>query len=149
MARDPCCIGAKQVILHSRPVRSDNNEIGLCFLGYSQNLSIDTRSMRDENVGFEVGSIDMADQGSDPVLKTRFDQLIAEGCRFGLQDRLDLTHNGEDMKPGAEGARELDRRQQRLPKEVSSLRSMASRMFLYMYEPRTERRQTDLQLIDK
>jgi len=33
---------------------------------------------------------------------------------LGLQDRLDLTHDGEDMKPGAKGACELDCRQQRL-----------------------------------
>jgi hypothetical protein len=47
--------------------------------------------MHDENVGFKVGSIDTADQGSDPVLEIRSDQLIPERCRFGLQDRLDLT----------------------------------------------------------
>jgi hypothetical protein len=114
MSHDPCCIGAEQVILHGWPVRSDDNEVGLGFLRDSQNLGIDAGAMRDQNVGFKVGSIDTTDQGSGPVLEIRPDQLIAERCRFGLQDHLDLTHDGENMKPGAEGARELDCRQQRL-----------------------------------
>ena len=68
MAHDPCRIGAEQVILHGRPVRSDDNEVSLGFLGGSQNLGIDAGAMRDENVGLEVGRIDPTDQGSDPVL---------------------------------------------------------------------------------
>ena len=114
VAHDPCCIGAEQVILHGRPMRSDDDEIGPGFLGDPQNLRIDAGAVRDENVGLKVGSIDTPDQGGDPVFQIRGDQLIAERCRLGLQDGLDLAHDGEDMKPGAEGARELDRREQRL-----------------------------------
>ena len=61
MAHDPCCVGAEQVILHGRPVRSDDDEIGLGFLGDPQNLRIDAGAMRDENVGLKVGSIDALD----------------------------------------------------------------------------------------
>ena len=95
-------------------MRSDDNEIGLGFLGGSQNFAIDTGTMRDENAGLKVGGIGTPDQGGDPVLEIGGDQLIAEGCRFGLQDGFDLAHDGEDVKPGAEGASKLDRRQQRL-----------------------------------
>jgi hypothetical protein len=78
---DARCIGAEEVILHGRAMRSDDNEIGLGFLGGSQNLGVDTGAMRDENVGLKVGRIDPADQGSDPVFEIRLDQLIAERCR--------------------------------------------------------------------
>src|SRR6516162_7540731 len=61
VAHDPCRIGAEQVILHGRPVRSDDHEIGLGFLSDSQNLGIDTGAVRDENVGLKVGSIRTAD----------------------------------------------------------------------------------------
>jgi hypothetical protein len=61
-------------------VRSDDNEVGLGFLGDSQNLGIDAGTIRHENVGFKVGCIDTADQGSDPVLEIRRDQFIAERC---------------------------------------------------------------------
>jgi hypothetical protein len=44
----------------------------------------------------------------------RDDHLIAERRRLRLQDGLDLAHHGQDMKPGSERARELDRRKQRL-----------------------------------
>ena len=52
MAHDACGIGAEQVILHGRPMQSDDNKIGLGFLGDPQNLGIDAGTMRDENVGF-------------------------------------------------------------------------------------------------
>src|SRR5215831_14162948 len=70
--------------------------------------------MRDENVGLKIGSIDPADQVGNPVFEIRGDQLIAKRCRLGLQYGLDVAHDGNDMKPGAEGAHELDRREQRL-----------------------------------
>ena len=63
MAHDPCCIGAEQIILHGRAMRSDDNEIGPGFLGDSQNLGVDTGTMRDENVGLKVGRIGTPDQG--------------------------------------------------------------------------------------
>jgi hypothetical protein len=144
VAHDPCCIGAEQIILRGRAMRSDDNEIGAGFLGDSQNFGIDTGTMRDDNVRLKVGRIGTPDQGGNPAFEIRLDQLIAERCRFGLQDGVDLAHDGEDMKPGAEGARKLDGRQQGFRQEVSSLRSMASRMVLYM-GPSQERCQTDLQ----
>ena len=112
MAHDPCCIGAEQVILHGRPMRSDDDEIGRGFPGDPQNFGIDADAVRDENVGIEVGGIDTPDQGCDPVFEIRGDQIIAQRRCLGLQDGLNLAHDGEDMKPGAKGARELDRREQ-------------------------------------
>ena len=132
VAHDSCRIGAEQIILHGRPVRSDDNEIGLRFLGDRQNLRIDTGAVRDVNIGLKVGRIGPADQGSDPVFEIRLDQLIAERCRFGLQDGLDLAHDGEDMKPGAEARASSTADSRGFRQEVSSLRSIASRMFLYM-----------------
>ena len=67
MPHDPSRIGAEQVILHGRPVRSDDDEIGPSFLGNPQNLGIDARTMSDEDAGIEVGSIEPADQGGNPV----------------------------------------------------------------------------------
>ena len=144
MAHDPCGVGAEQVILHGRPVRSDDDEIGLGFLGDPQNLRIDAGAMRDENVGFQVGSIGTPDQGGDPVLEIRGDQLIAERCRFGLQDGLDLAHDGEDVKPGAEGAGKLDRRQQRLAARGLIIKVDGEQDVL-VHVSLAERRQTDRQ----
>ena len=102
------------------------------MLGDRQNLRIDTGAVRDVNIGLKVGRIGPADQGSDPVFEIRLDQLIAERCRFGLQDGLDLAHDGEDMKPGAEARASSTADSRGFRQEVSSLRSIASRMFLYM-----------------
>ena len=52
MAHDTCCIGAEQVILHGRAMRSDDNEIGLGFLGDSQNLCIDAGTIVTRMLGF-------------------------------------------------------------------------------------------------
>ena len=67
MAHDPSRIGSEQIILHGRSVRSDDDEIGPSFLGNPQNLGIDARTMSDEDAGIEVGGIDPADQGGNPV----------------------------------------------------------------------------------
>jgi len=40
---------------------------GPSFLGNPQNLGIDARTMSDEDAGIEVGSIEPADQGGNPV----------------------------------------------------------------------------------
>src|SRR6516165_3754025 len=48
----------------------------------------------------------------DPVFEISGNQVIAERCRLCFQDGLDLAHHREDMKPGAEGAGGLDRREQ-------------------------------------
>src|SRR6516162_3887181 len=69
--------------------------------------------MRDEYVGFQVGGVGTPDKGVDPVFEIRDDDLVGDRRRLCLQDGLDLTHDGEDMKPGAKGAREFDRREQR------------------------------------
>src|SRR5215467_422083 len=61
VAHDAGCIGADQVILHGRPMRSDDDEIGLGCLGDPQNLGIDAGTMRHENVGLKVGSIGAPD----------------------------------------------------------------------------------------
>ena len=42
-------------------MRSHDNEIGLGFLGDSQNLGIDAGAERDENVRTKVESVDPAD----------------------------------------------------------------------------------------
>ena len=94
-------------------MRSDDDKIGLGFLGGSQNLGIDAGAMRDENIGFKVGGIGTSDQGGNPVLQIRDDHLVGDRRRPCLQNGLDVAHDGEDMKPGAKGAREFDRREQR------------------------------------
>jgi len=66
-------------------------------------------------LGFEVGGIGTPDQGGDPVFQIRCDDLIAERHGACLPYGFDLAHDRNDVKPGAEGARELDCRQQRLP----------------------------------
>jgi hypothetical protein len=113
VAHDPRSVGAEEVILHGRPMRSDDNEIGLGFLGNGQNLGIDARTMGHENIGLKVGSIGAPDQGGYAVFEIRGDQVIAKRGRLGFQDGLDLAHDRKNMKPGAEGSRDLDRREQR------------------------------------
>jgi hypothetical protein len=95
-------------------MRSDDDEIGFDFLGDPQNFGIDADAVRDEGVGIKIGGVDPADQGTELVFKIRSDQLVGKRCALGLQDCLDLAHDREDVKPGAEGAGELDRRDQRL-----------------------------------
>ena len=51
VAHDSCCIGAEQVILHGRSMRSEDYEISLGFLGDPQNLGIDAGAVGDKNVG--------------------------------------------------------------------------------------------------
>ena len=63
MAHDQCGVGAGEVILHGRPMLSDDNEIGLGFLGNCQNLGIDAPTMGHENVGLKVGRIGAPDLG--------------------------------------------------------------------------------------
>jgi hypothetical protein len=104
VAHDPCCIGAKRVILRGRPMRSDDNEIGLGSLGDPQNLGIDAGAMCDRDIGFKVGRIDAPDQGGNAVFQVREDDLITEGRRLCLKNGLDLAHDGEDMKLAAEDA---------------------------------------------
>ena len=124
-------------------MRSDDDKIGLGFLGGSQNLGIDAGAMRDENIGFKVGGIGTSDQGGNPVLQIRDDDLVGDRRRPCLQNGLDVAHDGEDMKPAPKVRASSTAESNGLRQEVSSLRSMASRMFLYMCEPRTERRQND------
>ena len=80
----------------------------------AENLGIDADAVSDQNVGTKFGTADAAEQGGKPVFEIRGDHLIAERGRFGLQDGLDLAHHGQHMQPGAEGARKLDGREQRL-----------------------------------
>jgi len=91
VAHHPCRIGAEQVILHGRAMRSDDNEIGLGFLRDPQNLGIDAHAMRDENVGLKVGSIDAPDQGGDAVFEICGDQVIAQRRCLGLQEGASRT----------------------------------------------------------
>ncbi len=112
MPHDPGRIGAEQVILHRRPMRSDNDKFGAGLFGQGQNFRINAVAVPDENVGIEVGSIDLADQGGEPDFQIAGDYIIAEWRRLRLQDGVDIAHHGEGMKPGAERAREFDGREQ-------------------------------------
>ena len=54
-------------------MRADDDEIGPGFLGNPQNLGIDARAVSDENVGIEVGGVDVTDQSCKPVFQIRCD----------------------------------------------------------------------------
>ena len=110
VAHDPRRIRAEQVILHCRPMRSDDDQINPSFFGDSQNLTIDARPMDHEDFRIEVRGVDAADQGGKPIFEVRDDQLVAQGRGAGLKDRLNLAHDREDMKLGPEFTRKLDRR---------------------------------------
>ena len=50
-------------------MRSDDDKIGLGFLGGSQNLGIDAGAMRDKYVGFQLGGVGTPDEVVDPAFR--------------------------------------------------------------------------------